>query len=156
MAIEIERKFLIKSNIFKKESYKKTYIKQGFLNSHRERTVRIRITDEAAFITVKGISNSSGTSRYEWEKEINIKDAQKLLILCEETVIEKNRFLVKNEKHIFEVDEFLGQNKGLIIAEIELSNENETFKKPDWLGKEVTGIVKYYNSTLSKHPFTNW
>ncbi len=156
MAIEIERKFLIKSNIFKKESYKKTYIKQGFLNSHRERTVRIRITDEAAFITVKGISNRSGTSRYEWEKEINIKDAQKLLILCEETVIEKNRFLVKNEKHIFEVDEFLGQNKGLIIAEIELSNEEEFFTKPDWLGKEVTGVVKYYNSTLSKHPFNDW
>ena len=156
MAIEIERKFLIKSNTFKKESYKKIYIKQGFLNSHRERTVRIRITDVAAFITVKGISNSSGTSRYEWEKEITIEDAQKLLILCEETVVEKNRFLVKNEKHIFEVDEFLGQNKGLIIAEIELTSENEAFEKPDWLGKEVTGIEKYYNSTLSKHPFTNW
>ena len=156
MSIEIERKFLIKSNIFKQESHKKIYIKQGFLNSHRERTVRIRITDDAAFITVKGISNNSGTSRYEWEKEIPIEDAKSLLILCEETVIEKNRFLVKNKNHVFEVDEFLGQNKGLIIAEIELSNEEEFFTKPDWLGKEVTGVVKYYNSTLSKHPFNDW
>ncbi len=156
MAIEIERKFLTKSNDFKKESYQKTYIKQGFLNSHPGRTVRVRITDKTAFITVKGMSNSSGTSRFEWEKEILSKDAEDLLILCEETIIEKNRFLIKTEQHVFEVDEFLGLNKGLVIAEIELRDEYEQFTKPNWLGKEVTGSIKYYNSSLSKKPFVNW
>ncbi len=156
MPIEIERKFLIRSDDFKKLSYQKIYIKQGFLNSHKERTVRVRITEESAFITVKGISNSSGTSRYEWEKEISLEDAENLMVLCEETVIEKVRFHIKNNKHIFEVDQFLGENEGLIIAEIELSNEDEHFKKPDWLGNEVTGIAKYYNTELSKRPFTKW
>jgi len=156
MAIEIERKFLTQSNAFKKESYQKTYMKQGYLNSHKERTVRIRITDKTAFITVKGVSNNTGTSRFEWEQEILIEEAEDLLILCEKTIIEKNRFLVKKASHIFEVDEFLGANEGLIIAEIELNEESENFQKPNWLGKEVTGIKKYYNSSLSKHPFTNW
>ena len=156
MAIEIERKFLTVSSIFKKESYQKIYIKQGFLNSHHERTVRVRITDESAFITVKGRSNSSGTSRFEWEKEIPQKDAEELLILCEKTIIEKNRFLIKKENHVFEVDEFLGANKGLVIAEIELKDEDEKFIKPIWLGKEVTGSIKYYNSNLSNNPFATW
>jgi len=156
MALEIERKFLITSHTFKKESYKKIYIKQGFLNSDKERTVRIRIADEKAFITVKGKSNINGTSRYEWEKEIPVKDAQEMLHLCEKTVIEKNRFLVKSARHIFEIDEFMGANKGLVIAEVELQNENEHFESPPWLGLEVTGRVAYYNSNLSKHPFSNW
>ncbi len=156
MAIEIERKFLTKSDDFKKESYKKIYIKQGFLNSQKERTVRIRITEEAGFITVKGVSNSSGTSRFEWEKEISILEAEDLFALCEKTIIEKNRFLIKRGANVFEVDEFLGANKGLVIAEIELNHENESFEKPIWLGKEVTGSVKYYNSSLSKHPFADW
>ncbi len=156
MALEIERKFLTISNSFKKESYQKIYIKQGFLSSHKERTVRVRVTNESAFITVKGISNSSGTSRFEWEQKILQKDAEDLLILCEETIIEKNRFLIKKENHIFEVDEFLGANKGLIIAEIELKHEDEKFIKPSWLGKEVTGHIKYYNSNLSNKPFATW
>jgi len=156
MSIEIERKFLITSNSFKEESYKKIYIKQGFLNSHKERTVRVRVTDENAFITVKGKSNKEGTKRYEWEKEIPIEDAKELLLLCEQPIIEKNRFLVKHQQHTFEVDVFLGANRGLIVAEIELLNENEKFKKPTWLGIEVTGQIKYYNSNLNKNPYSTW
>ena len=156
MSIEIERKFLIVADTFKNESHKKIYIKQGFLNSDKERTVRIRITNEKAFMTVKGKSNTTGTSRYEWEKEISINEAQELMLLCEKSIIEKHRFLVKLDTHTFEIDEFLGENEGLIIAEIELSNENESFTKPEWLGQEVTGQVKYYNSNLSKKPFLTW
>ena len=156
MSIEIERKFLILSDAFKKESYKKIYIKQGFLNSHKKRVVRIRIADEKAFITIKGISNKAGTSRYEWEKEIPVKEAEALMLLCEKTIIEKYRFLVKNNTHIIEVDEFLGDNSGLIIAEVELLEESEHFMKPVWLGKEITGQIGYYNSNLSKHPFSKW
>jgi len=156
MSLEIERKFLIESNDYKDLSHKKSYIKQGFLNSNKYRTVRIRVIDEMGFITIKGISNASGISRYEWEKEILLKEAEQLLLLCEKGVIEKNRYLIKHGRHIFEVDEFLNENKGLIIAEIELSNENELFQKPSWLGKEVTGNVKYYNSNLSKNPYADW
>jgi CYTH domain-containing protein len=156
MSLEIERKFLIKSNDYKNESHKKSYIKQGFLNSNKHRTVRIRISDEIGFITIKGISDEAGISRYEWEKEIPVKEAEQLLLLCEKGVIEKNRYLIKHGRHIFEVDEFLKKNEGLIIAEIELSNENELFQKPRWLGKEVTGKAKYYNSNLSKYPYANW
>ena len=156
MGFEIERKFLTTSNAFKSESYKKIYIRQGFLNSHKERAVRIRIADEKAYITVKGKSNKTGTSRYEWEKEIPVKDADELLLLCEKNMIEKYRFLVKSKQHIFEVDEFLGTNKGLVIAEIELLDENDSFEKPIWLGPEVTGQIQYYNSNLSQNPFRNW
>jgi len=154
--LEIERKFLILSDKYKSEAFKKTRIVQGFLNTHKERTVRIRIKGEQAFITVKGISNSEGTTRLEWEKEIPISEAEQLLELCEPNLIEKTRFEVKVENHIFEVDEFYGENEGLIIAEVELTSENETFKKPTWLGKEVTGDVRYYNSQLSKKPYRNW
>ncbi len=156
MIVEIERKFLVISDDFKKESFKKEYIKQGFLNSDKERVVRIRIKDDKGFITVKGKSNKEGTTRFEWEKEIDLIDAENLFNLCEEGIIEKFRYLVKADNHIFEVDEFLGNNKGLYIAEIELSNENEEFKKPLWLGNEVTGDVKYYNSNISKNPYKNW
>ena len=150
MNLEIERKFLVKNNSYIKKSFKKTYIQQGFLNSDKHRVVRIRITDDTAFITIKGISNTSGTTRFEWEKEINKKEALLLLDLCEERIIKKNRYYIKKNSHIFEVDEFLGDNKGLVIAEIELTNENEIFIKPSWLGKEVTGIKKYYNTAISK------
>ena len=156
MAIEIERKFLITSEDFKKNSYQKNYIKQGFLNSDKNRVVRVRIKDEKGFLTIKGKSNKNGTSRFEWEKEISKTEAEELFLLCEKGIIEKYRYLVKSKKHIFEVDEFLGDNKGLLVAEIELYSENEIFKKPLWLGKEVTGKKKYYNSNLSKKPFCNW
>ncbi len=156
MALEIERKFLVNSDRFKKEAYQKNYIKQGFLNSNKNRTVRIRIMDDKGFLTIKGKSNKSGTSRFEWEKEISKTEAVELFLLCEKGIIEKYRYLVKSEKHTFEVDEFLGENDGLVVAEIELSSEEESFKKPSWLGKEVTGKKKYYNSNLSKKPFCNW
>jgi len=120
------------------------------------RTVRIRIIDDKAFMTVKGKSNAAGTSRFEWEKEIAILDAEELLLLCEPTRIEKTRFYVKSEQHIFEIDVFFGDNLGLIVAEIELEDATETFQKPLWIGEEVTGNEKYYNSKLSKFPFKDW
>ena len=156
MSIEIERKFLVASNNFKAEAYKKNYIKQGFLNSDKERVVRVRLTDETAFLTIKGKSNKTGISRFEWEKEISKKDAKGLLEFCEKGVIDKLRYEVSVNNHTFEVDEFYGDNEGLIIAEVELKTENEAFTKPDWLGEEVTGNTKYYNSQLSKQPFNTW
>jgi CYTH domain-containing protein len=153
---EIERKFLVKNSDYKSEAFKKTRITQGFLNTHPERTVRVRIKGNTGFITVKGKSNQSGTSRFEWEKEIHLNEAEELLQLCETGVIDKTRYEVKSGLHIFEVDEFYGDNQGLIVAEVELSTENEAFLKPDWLGEEVTGNVTYYNSKLSKNPFKNW
>lgn len=154
--IEIEHKFLTLSDAFKNAAHKKTRIIQGFLNTHKERTVRIRINEKKAFITVKGKANDKGTSRIEWEKEIPVSEATFLLNLCESSLIEKIRYEIKVGNHIFEVDEFSGENKGLIIAEIELSKENESFDKPDWLGKEVTGDIRYYNSQLTKFPYKNW
>ena len=154
--IEIERKFLIVLDKYKELAYKKTRILQGFLNTHKERTVRVRIKGEKAFITIKGISNSKGTTRFEWEKEISLKEAEQLIELCEPNLIEKIRYEIKVGNHIFEVDEFYAENEGLIIAEIELSEENESFDKPDWLGKEVTGDIRYYNSQLCIVPYKNW
>ncbi|MEO9890893.1 CYTH domain-containing protein [Aurantibacter sp.] len=154
--IEIERKFLVKSTDFKNEATSQENISQGFLNTHPERTVRVRIKGDMGFLTVKGISNTSGTSRYEWEKEISVSEAQELMLLCEKGVLEKTRYLINSGAHIFEVDQFYGENEGLIVAEIELLNENEDFEKPDWLGEEVTGDIKYYNSQLSKNPFSKW
>ncbi len=156
MALEIERKFLVTSNSFKKESFEKYAIIQGFLSTSKNAVVRIRIQDSQAFITVKGKSNKAGTIRYEWEKSITVNEAHKLLALSASTLIEKTRYLIKIKNHIFEVDEFIGDNKGLTIAEIELSSEGEFFEKPDWLGEEVTGIKKYYNVKLSKNPYKNW
>jgi len=155
MAIEIERKFLVKGE-FKLLATKSFYIKQGYLSSAQERTVRIRIKDDKGYITVKGMGNNSGTSRYEWEKEIPLTDANALLKICEPGVIAKTRYLVQVGKHTYEVDEFYADNAGLIIAEIELSSEEEFFIKPDWLGKEVTGDARYYNASLNQKPFCTW
>jgi adenylate cyclase len=154
--IEIERKFLTTSDDFKTLAFKKNRIIQGYLSRIPERTVRIRIRDEKGFLTIKGNTNTSGLSRFEWEKEIPVDEAKALLHLCEKGVIDKIRYEVKVGRHIFEVDEFYGENKGLIVAEIELQSENETFEKPIWLGKEVTHEIKYYNSYLSKKPFLEW
>lgn len=156
MPLEIERKFLVKSTAFKEQSYQKITIKQGFLNTDKNRTVRVRISDTKGFLTIKGKSNVTGTSRFEWEKEIPLNEAEQLLLLCEHSVIDKIRYLIKNEHHVFEVDEFYGDNEGLIVAEIELQYEAEAFEKPLWLDKEVTGNVRYYNSNLSKYPFKSW
>tara|TARA_R110001592_G_scaffold177840_6_gene418362 strand:+ start:1691 stop:2161 length:471 start_codon:yes stop_codon:yes gene_type:complete len=156
MSLEIERKFLVENEDYKKESYQKKLVKQGYLNSDKNRTVRVRIADDKGFITIKGKSNTTGTTRFEWEKKIDIIEAEQLLLLCEPAVIDKTRFYVKSDNHVYEVDEFYGDNNGLIVAEIELTSENEEFKKPSWLGKEVTGNINYYNSSLSKNPFKNW
>ena len=153
---EIERKFLVTSEAFKSEAFKRTHIVQGFLNSHPERTVRIRIRGNDGFITVKGKSNKSGLSRFEWERQISLAEAEELLHLCEPGIIEKTRFEVESGNHTFEVDEFMGENEGLVVAEIELGSETEPFLIPAWLGKEVSGDIKYYNSNLSKNPFKSW
>lgn len=155
MAQEIERKFLVAGD-FKAEATKATRIIQGYLSSVPERTVRVRVKGEKGFITIKGIGNQSGASRFEWEKEIPTTEAEQLLAICEPGVIDKTRYLVKSGEHTFEVDEFCGDNEGLTVAEVELSSEEEAFQKPAWLGEEVTGDVKYYNSMLMKNPYKNW
>ena len=154
--IEIERKFLVNSNRYREQASSKSVIIQGYLNSDPLRTVRVRLRDQIGFLTVKGKSCDSGLSRFEWEKEISLVEAKALLQLCEKSVVSKIRFEVSIGEHLFEVDEFSGPNEGLVIAEIELSSENEEFSKPDWLGREVTGEKKYYNSNLSKRPFGSW
>jgi len=156
MAEEIERKFLVKNEDFKKEAFNETKIVQGFLSTVPERTVRIRIKGNKGYITVKGIGNKSGVSRYEWEREISVEDATDLLKISEPGVIDKIRFNVKSGGHTFEIDEFYGENDGLIVAEVELDSEDEDFVKPSWLGEEVTGQVKYYNSMLMKTPYKTW
>jgi len=155
MAQEIERKFRVKGD-FKNLAIKQVRITQGYLSSVPERTVRVRVKGEKGFLTIKGIGNESGASRYEWEKEISVAEAKQLLEICEPGVIDKTRFLVKAGAHTYEVDEFYGENEGLTVAEVELNSENETFEKPEWLGEEVTGDVKYYNSMLMKNPYTKW
>jgi len=154
--IEIERKFLVTSKAFKNDSFTQNRIKQGYLSSVPERTVRVRTKGDRAFMTVKGISNDSGMSRFEWEKEISIDEATKLLELCEKGTIDKTRFEVKVGNHIFEIDEFYGDNEGLIMAEVELNSEKENFEKPNWLGEEVTNDKRYYNSYLSANPYKTW
>lgn len=153
---EIERKFLVKSADFLSESTKSNRIVQGYLNSNPDRTVRVRIKGNAGFLTIKGKGNESGTTRFEWEKEIPVAEAAQLLLLCEEGVIDKIRYEIPFGKHLYEVDVFEGDNKGLIVAEIELNDENESFEKPDWLGEEVTGEKRYYNASLSIFSYKNW
>lgn len=154
--IEIERKFLVNSTAFKAEAFKSTRIIQGFLSTDKARTVRVRLKGDVGFLTIKGKSTNDGLSRFEWEKEIPKHEAEALLKLCLKGIIDKIRYEIKVDSHIFEVDEFFRDNKGLIVAEVELNTETETFTKPNWLGKEVTGDIKYYNSQLSKHPYTLW
>ncbi|MDT0553606.1 CYTH domain-containing protein [Urechidicola vernalis] len=156
MPLEIERKFLIKNSSYKTDSFKVSFIKQGFLNSNKNRVVRVRILDNSGFLTIKGISSSNGTSRFEWEKEIPLEEANELFQLCEKGVIEKYRYYVNHGDHIYEIDEFKGENEGLVIGEVELGSVDESFSKPTWVGVEVTGDTKFYNSELSKNPFSKW
>jgi len=155
MANEIERKFLVDGD-YKPYIIKSTHIIQGYISSVPERSVRIRIKGDHGFITIKGQASADGTTRFEWEKEIPVSEARDLLQLCEPGIIDKTRSLIKAGKHIFEVDEFYGENQGLVMAEVELSERNEKFERPGWLGKEVTGDKRYYNAMLSKNPFKNW
>jgi adenylate cyclase len=156
MSIEIEKKFLVTDNTFLQQATAHFAICQGYLSSLPERTVRVRLKGDRGYLTIKGAPGVSGMSRYEWEKEISPEEAIELLELCEPGMIEKTRYLVPLGKHVFEVDVFHGPNNGLIVAEIELSHEEEPFEKPSWLGEEVTGRKKYYNSMLMKFPYSGW
>lgn len=156
MATEIERKFLVSSFEFKQDATNHSRIVQGYLNSSPERTVRVRIKGIEGFLTIKGKSNESGMTRFEWEKKISVPEAEALLKLCEPGSIKKIRYEVNFKNHLFEVDEFYDENEGLLLAEIELSSEEEAFEKPSWLGEEVTGNKMYYNSYLSKFPYKEW
>ena len=156
MAVEIERKFLVLDDSFKHEAFSSSHIVQGYICSERGRTVRIRIRDEKAFITIKGPSVDGGLSRYEFEQEIALDDARQLMKLCDPGIIDKRRYLVSAGKHTFEVDEFYGDNEGLVMAEVELSAPDEAFVKPAFIGQEVTGDRRYYNSQLRSNPYRNW
>ena len=154
MAQEIERKFLVVGE-YKNLAHSVMHLVQGYITSGR-RTVRVRISNDRAWLTIKGPSHDGGLSRFEWEKEIEAHEAMELLPLCEGALIDKHRYLVKAGKHTFEVDEFHGDNEGLTIAEVELSSTDEEFIHPEWLGAEVTGIKRYYNSHLRAHPYKEW
>ena len=156
MAIEIERKFLVKDDSYKQMAYSSSHIVQGYICSARGRTVRVRIRDEKGYLTIKGPADVKGLGRYEWEKEIPLQEARELIRLCEPGMIDKTRYLVRSGKHIFEVDEFYGENEGLVVAEVELAAENELYEKPAFVGEEVTGDVRYYNSFLMKTPYKRW
>lgn len=152
MAVEIERKFLVKGD-FRNQVKESVHIVQGYLSDNKNRTVRVRIRDDKGYMTVKGPTN--GVSRFEWEKEIPKAEAAALLSLCP-AVIDKTRHIVEYCGHKFEVDEFHGDNEGLIVAEIELKDEAETFEKPSWLGEEVSYDRRYYNSQLLVNPYKRW
>ena len=156
MALEIERKFLVLDDSYKHEAFSSYRIQQGYICRTRGKTVRVRIRDEQGFITIKGPSLDGGLSRYEFEQEIPLADAEQLMKLCEVGVIDKTRWLVKSGSHTFEVDEFHGENQGLVVAEVELAHQTESFKKPYFIGKEVTGDRRYYNAQLCQHPFREW
>ncbi|MDD7564199.1 MAG: CYTH domain-containing protein [Alloprevotella sp.] len=155
MGLEIERKFLVKGD-YKTQATSSTRIKQGYICSERGRTVRVRLRDTKAYLTIKGPSRDNGLSRYEFEKEITFDEALSLFALCEPGIVDKVRWLVPAGNHTFEVDEFFGDNAGLVVAEVELSRADEFFIKPDFIGKEVTGDRRYYNSQLRKNPYKNW
>lgn len=155
MAQEIERKFLVRGD-FKAQARRANRVVQGYLSSVPARTVRVRIKDDQGYLTIKGIGSGSGASRYEWEREIPVTEARELLAICEPGVIDKTRYLVEHAGKEFEVDEFHGDNRGLIVAELELEAEDERFEAPDWLGEEVTGDDRYYNAMLVKKPYKSW
>lgn len=154
--IETERKFLVKDDTYKRYATESHRMTQGYICRESGRTVRVRISDGRGWLTIKGASSGNGLSRYEWEKEIPADEAERLLVLCMEGTIDKTRYIVPFEGHSFEVDEFYGDNEGLTVAEVELENETEPFSRPEWLGKEVTGDRRYYNSMLTEHPYSQW
>lgn len=154
--LEIERKFLVKGDGYKQLAFDSSRIKQGYICSERGRTVRVRIRDSRGYLTIKGPSENGGLSRYEFEKEITLDEATQLMALCEPGIIDKRRYLVKSGSHTFEVDEFYGENEGLVMAEVELGSEDESYEKPDFIGEEVTGDRRYYNSQLRRNPFSDW
>ena len=153
--LEIERKFLVHKRMdWKRLASSCSHIQQGYFAAVN--TVRVRIRDDKGYLTIKGPSHNGGLSRYEFEKEITLQEAQQLMLLCESGVIDKHRYLVPYAGHTFEVDEFHGDNDGLVMAEVELKSENEPFESPDFIGKEVTGDRRFYNSHMRKNPFKLW
>lgn len=156
MALEIERKFLVKDDTYKKMATTHVRIKQGYICSQHGRTVRVRLTNRTAYLTIKGPSHDGGLTRYEFEKEISFDEGLSLFSLCEPGVVDKNRWYVPVGEHVFEVDEFFGENQGLVVAEVELKSAEEIFEIPSFLHTEVTGDRKYYNSSLRLHPYSKW
>ena len=154
--LEIERKFLVKGDDYKRQAYSSSRIQQGYICSGHGRTVRVRIRDARGYLTIKGPARNGGFGHYEFEKEITLTEAEELMRLCEPGIIDKTRYLVKSGQHTFEVDEFYGENEGLVMAEVELGSEDEPYEKPDFIGKEVTGDKRYYNSHLRECPFSVW
>lgn len=155
MALEIERKFLVTGE-YKSLAASSSRIVQGYICSTRGRTVRVRIRGDQGYLTIKGPSRDGGLSRYEFEKEVTMDEALSLLTLCEPGMIDKERWLVPVGSHVYEVDEFFGDNAGLVVAEVELRSPDEPFERPPFLGEEVTGDRKYYNSSLRRFPFKEW
>lgn len=156
MAMEIERKFIVSGPGYKERARSCSHITQGYILSDEGRTVRIRRRDDKAYLTIKGPSSNGGTTRFEWEKEVSSEDAEEMFKMCRGGLVDKHRYLVESGHHIWEVDEFHGDNEGLVMAEVELSYADEAFLKPDFVSEEVTGDVRYYNSMLMKHPFKEW
>lgn len=155
MALEIERKFLVDGG-FRDRATSVSHIVQGYISSARGRTVRVRLRDDRGYLTIKGPSDEAGLARYEFEKEITADEARELLQICEPGIIDKKRYLVPAGRHVFEVDEFFGENAGLVVAEVELNSADEAFERPDFLGREVTGDRRYYNSMLRACPYKDW
>lgn len=153
---EIERKFLVSGNAYRELAESCSHIRQGYISSGNGRTVRVRIRDDRGFLTIKGPSANGGLSRFEFEKEITLDEARQLMDICEPGIIDKHRYLVKSGRHTFEVDEFHGDNAGLVMAEVELQSEDEAYVKPDFIGQEVTGDRRFYNSHMRKMPFCLW
>lgn len=156
MGVEIERKFLVKDDSYKDLAYNHTHIIQGYIASGNGRTVRVRIRDDKGYLTIKGPAGIMGLKRYEFEMEIPLKDAQELMLITEPGVIDKTRWLVRQGNHVFEVDEFYGENEGLVMAEVELASEDEPYERPAFLGTEVTGDKRFYNSHMRGNPYSNW
>lgn len=154
--LEIERKFLVrKGGSYKRAAFSSSHIRQGYIPAEGA-TVRVRVRDDHAFLTIKGRSVNGGMTRYEFEKEITLDEATHLLALCKGGVVDKHRYLVRSGAHVFEVDEFHGDNDGLVMAEVELASEGEAYEKPDFIGPEVTGDHHFYNSNLLTHPYREW
>ena len=154
MPLEIERKFLVLDDSYKNLATSSSHIKQGYIYSGKGKTIRVRIRDERGYLTIKGPSDKAGLCRYEWEKEVDLHDAEELMRLCEPGIIDKTRYIIPSGKHTFEVDEFFGENQGLVMAE--LVSEEEPFEKPPFIGEEVTGDRRYYNSHLRENPYSRW
>lgn len=156
MAVEIERKFLVEGTEYREMAYSSDRIVQGYICRQDGNSVRVRIRDGRGYLTIKGPSLDGGLSRYEWEREISLSEAEDLLLLCRDAKIDKRRYLVKCGNHTYEVDEFYGDNEGLVVAEIELSDKDEPFECPSFLGREVTGEARYYNGHLTRFPYKDW